>query len=276
MKPGLTYGGGRLNIFNVIGFGELRRLSLEWQQDISDVELAYVTDWLLKGVFEHASLSGTLWLRGGSALRFAYFREYPVLEMPDLLIGALDRRELRPALRQAAQSAAAASGLTFVFLGLERGAAKFEYTGPLGHRSAAQPRISLFLQNAKPRATPTQTPLLHRFSDTCQVQVQAVALEEFIAEHALQLAHATPRARDLYDFWFALTRSAGRLDGKRMRELVDVISKEKGMDSSPVRLSLKPDARQALQRSWDRALGNIPNRPSLETVERDLAAAWNT
>src|SRR5574341_368093 len=69
----------------MIGFGELHRLALQWQMDIAAVERAYVSDWIVKGIFDHPALARVLVLRGGAALRYAHCADYPIVQDPEFL-----------------------------------------------------------------------------------------------------------------------------------------------------------------------------------------------
>lgn len=258
----------------MVGFGELRRRSLEWKQDLGAVERAYATDWLLKGVFEQPELAASLALRGSSALRYAYCHEYVLAESPEFtLTRSVDEQALRDALIQAAQAASGASSLSFVLLDFHRGTAKFDYAGPLGRRSAAQPHISLLVLPGTLRLPPAHSPLLHPFSDTCPATVAAVAFEEWIAGHIIALVQSAPRVRDVYDLWFALSHACRSLDRSRVTALVQEIASEKNAPPLSPTAPLAPH-REALQRAWEGALRNVPGRPTLEQAETDLVRAF--
>ncbi|MBI5649599.1 MAG: nucleotidyl transferase AbiEii/AbiGii toxin family protein [Chloroflexi bacterium] len=239
----------------MIGFGELRRLAAQWQVDIAIAERAYAIDWILYGLFTHARLARALVLRASAALRYAYCADYPTIENPDLwIISALDfSRDLIEAL----QTAANASGLRLTLVAHERGMVKVEYTGPLGRRSAAQPRITLALVAGQTQMPPARVPLIHRFSDNCVAMVQAIALEEFVAERVAGFAR-TPRARDVFDLWFALTHA--QMDRAQMR--------------APALFD--PNSLAALARVWDAALRDVRDHPTLAQVENDLRAIFST
>ncbi len=122
----------------MIGFGELRKRSIQWKVDLSVVERAYAADWLLKGIFDDARLARALILRGSSALRYAYSAEYAPAEPPEFFV-VESVPDMENVLSQASQAAALSSGgLHFTLAGYARGIARIEYVGPLGRRSAAQ------------------------------------------------------------------------------------------------------------------------------------------
>ena len=246
----------------MIGFGELRRRSLEWQVDIGVVERAYATDWLLKGIFDHAFLSGVCMLRGSSALHWAFGLDDDPGQSPELYVLPGTLAVNAETLGQALSAAATASGgLKFAPVASRPGTAKVAYVGPLGRRSAAQPLILLTLIAGRPRLDPVAAPLVHPFGDHCVATVTAVALDEIVAERIAGLAQ--PRVRDVFDLWLALTRGADALDWKRVRALVP--------DPAALLTGLRdPGHRAGLERSWDRALRHAPRHPAFARVEQDL------
>ncbi len=257
----------------MIGFGELRKLSVQWRVDLAAVERAYAVDWLLKGIFDHAALSRALVLRGGAALRYALCADYPIAEDPEFLVAEpLDDAAARDALTDALRAAAVASGLRFLLTDLARGSAKVEYTGPLGRRSAAQPRLTLAFVVGRTRLEPVRAPLIHPFSDACAATVASISLDEFAAERIAQLAQ-TPRVRDVFDLWFALTHAAGRIDPAQVAGLAGEIAQAKGAAAPRADARFSPAARAALERAWDKALRRAPGHPPFAQVERELTDA---
>jgi len=247
----------------MIGFGELRKLSVQWRVDITDVERAHAIDWLLKGLFDHALLGASLVLRASAALRYAHFIDYPFIAEPEFLTAqAIDAATLT----SVANAAASASGLKFSLVERERGSAKIEYTGPLGRRSAAQPRITLAFIVGQTRIEPARAALLHRFSDDCAANVMAVALEEFAAERWAMLG-ASPRARDVFDLWFVLTHARERNDRDTTRRLLADIARTKNLPRLDQATRFEPTYRPILARAWVRAR----LEPSFAQVEQDLA-----
>lgn len=256
----------------MIGFGELRKRSLQWKVDLSVVERAYAADWLLKGIFDDARLARALVLRGSSALRYAYSAEYAPAEPPEFF-AVESVPDMEDVLSAASQAAALASGgLHFSPAEYARGIARIEYVGPLGRRSAAQPHVNLSFISGQPRLAPARLPLVHPFGDACAATVCAVALEELVGERIAALAQR-PRARDVFDLWFALTHAGGQLDLPRAREHAAALAQEQHRELP------RPDApfdaahRAALERSWDAALKNIPNPVPFAQMEKDLMQA---
>lgn len=250
----------------VIGFGELRRLSTQWHADIAVVERAYCIDWVLKGIFDQPELARALVLCGSAALRYAHCPDYPVVEEPEFLAAPpVEQATLDAALTAAAQ----ASGVRFTLIDFARTSAKVEYTGPLGRRSAAQPRIVLSFVPGQTRTEASHAPLIHPFSDVCAATVSAVGLEEFAAERIAQLAQA-PRARDVFDLWFVLTHARERIDSSRTRGLARDIARAKNRALPRADPPFDPTRRAGLERAWDRALQRVPGHPPFAQIERDL------
>ena len=249
----------------MIGFGELRRLSVRWHVDIAAVERAYCIDWLIKGMFDQADLAQILTLRGSAALRYAYFLDYPVIEEPEFLATMLPG----DALHGAVESAAKTSGLLFSLIDLTRTSAKVEYTGPLGRRSAAQPHIVVSFILGETRRKPVRMPLIHRFSDACATTVSALTLEEFAGERIAQLAQLS-RPRDVFDLWFALTHAHGQIESTLVTELARKIAQTKNISLPRADALFDPARRARLEHSWDSALRRVPDHLAFAEIEKDL------
>lgn len=252
----------------MLSFGELRKKSLAWQLEISAVEKIYALDWLLKGIFDRAALRDALTLRGAAALANAYFENYPRVADADFARAAhLDDTVLERELDAAAADAARASGLRFKQRSFHSTEARIEFAGPLGRRSAAQPLIVARFVAAPPRVEPTLRPLRHPFGDECQATVRAIALEELAAERIV-LYSQKPRARDVYDLWFILTRGADALDLRATRALA-----QRFADAKHVALYSDLDGTYApmLERAWENALKQIQPHPTLAQARADIA-----
>lgn len=253
----------------MIGFGELRKKSVEWQMEISAVEKIYARDWLLYGFFQDETLRAHLSLRGASALASAYFDTYPRVDDIDFARDtSLDDAALQDAIAQVARDAARASGLHFRVHSFRSSESRFEFTGPLGRRSAAQPLLIARFVTAAPHADIAERALVHPFRDACSVHVRALALEELAAQH-IALYAQKPRARDVYDLWFMLTRGADLLDAARTRARTHAFAAEKR-----IALRSELDAAHApfVARAWDNALKKIPAHPAFAQAQNEIKA----
>ncbi|CAG0946851.1 hypothetical protein ANRL1_03353 [Anaerolineae bacterium] len=246
----------------MIGFGELRRFATRWHVDVTDVERAHATSWLLKRIFDDAILSRALVLRGASALRYAYCADYPMLEPPEFLV--TETLDVPAALGDVLHAESDSDGVKFLIAARTRGIVRVDYVGALGRRSAAQPRILLTFINGQTHLPPAHVPLIHPFSDPCAPMVSAIALEEFIDDQLALLAN--PRARDVYDLWFALTRTRDKINLELVRQI-----------AHPQKDTLFDQAsRLRLERVWDGALRGVRDHPPFAQVESDLNQALQT
>lgn len=246
----------------MIGFGELRRFATRWHVDVTDVERAHATSWLLKRIFDDTILSRALVLRGASALRYAYCADYPILEPPEFLV--TKTLDLPAALSDVLHAESGKAGVKFLIAARTRGIMRVDYVGALGRRSAAQPRILLAFVNGQTRLPPARVPLIHPFSDACAVSVSAIALEEWIGDQLALLAN--PRARDVFDLWFALTRARDQINTDLVRQM-----------TTAKNMPLFDQATRArLEGVWDGALRSVRDHPSFSQVQNDLNQALQT
>lgn len=259
----------------MIGFGELRKFSAQWQVDITAVERVYVIDWLLKGIFDHTLLAQSLALRGGAAIRYGYCATFPLADDPNFVTPlTLPDDQMVDALAAALGSAASASGLKFSLVSYERGGGKIEYTGPLGRRSAAQPRISISIVTRRTRMEPARVPLLHPFSDACAATLSVLALDEMAGEQIAALA-GSPRTRDVYDLWFVLTQMPERVNMKRVRDIAQTTTAVKNAALPQADSVFSAAHRTILEGAWDNALHEVRGHPSFEQMQSDLKRSLN-
>lgn len=248
----------------MIGFGELRAKALEWRMDISAVEKIYALHRLVQAIYNRPVLSDALALTDGSALRLAYFRDYPPVESLDLgRVSNLADDTLEAELLTAADAAASASGIQFRFHSFQPSEARIEFTGPLGRRSAAQPLLVVRLVPTGLRLPPPACPLLYPFRDGGDATVRAVALSELAAFRILAYSRK-PRAREVFDLWFILTHAGNEeLLPAETRALVQALAGEKGVTP---RAALDPNHAPFLERAWDTALKSVPHPPFPQAI----------
>jgi predicted nucleotidyltransferase component of viral defense system len=252
---------------DMVGFGELRRLSLQWQIEIAAVERVYALDWLLKGIFARKVLGQALALSGPAALGKAHFPDYPPIGDADLVRGGgLDDTLFESELSRAAEEAAQSSGLGFSLHSIRGTEARFEFTGPLGRRSAAQPLIPLRFHSTSLRAEAVLSQLLHPFADRCEATVRAVSLEELAARGIAMMA-GMPRAYDVFDLWFIIRYGGEAPDYAKILALAHDFAREKGLVLRP---EFEPAHRMVLARAWDRALRQIRDKPTFAQAEAEI------
>ncbi len=251
----------------MISFGELRRKSVEWQMELGDVEKAYALDWIVRGIASRPSLGAHLALSGASALALAFLLRAPRVQDADFAVGAgLETGTLEHELGEAAREAAALSGMPFRVHTFRGSEARFEFTGPLGRRSAAQPLIVVRFSARSLRLDPVLRPLIHPFNEEFQATVRAVSLDELAAERIYWYS-LKPRARDVLELWLILTQGQEQLDGDRVRALAAEIAREK---QTRLAANLDPTYAPLLERSWDRSLSNVRPHPLFERARAEI------
>lgn len=253
----------------MVGFGELRRLSLKWQTDIPAVERVYALDWLLKAIFEQPPLSQALAVQGATALGKAYFSEYPAIPDLDMAGPLAGGASLETDLGKAVAEATRQSGLSFRVHSVAATQARFEFAGPLGRRSAAQPQIVLRLFKEPLASDPVTVPLIHPFSEPLNGIVRAISLEEIAARY-IAILSTRPRARDVFDLWFILHHGRSRLNIEQTRSLAADFARQRGRSPGA---RLDPAYRAVLERAWNNALKQFPAKPSFAQSEADINSA---
>jgi predicted nucleotidyltransferase component of viral defense system len=257
----------------MIGFGELRKLSVQWQVDVAQVERIYAIDWILKGIFDHVTLAQSLALRGGSALRYAYSSEFPFADDPEfLLIRATDNDAMQEALATGLDIVASSSGLKLTLSAYLQSSSRIEYTGPLGRRSAAQPRVTVSMIPGQLCLQPAHLPLFHPFSDSCPATITAIALDEVVGQQVVALHH-TSRARDVYNLWFALVKLRDQLNFSQVSNVVRQVSRGRNIALPSAGMIFESPHRATLERTWQTALHQVRDLPTFDQVERDLTEA---
>lgn len=251
----------------MVGYGELRRLAVKWNTDLSVVECVFALDRLLSAVFRRSVLSETLALNGAAALGKVYFSDYPPVQEAEF-VGAADLEPIRleAELVMAADQAAAQSGMHYRVNSVRSTRARIEFTGPLGRRSAAQPFFPLRFDPRSPLLPTTQARLLQPFSESLEVIVRAVSLEEITAR-LIAGFDAKPRARDVFDLWFILGHGTNRLDRSRIRSLSVEIAREKGLEPG---IEFDLAHRKVLEKVWNAALKQVKGGPSFAEAEVDI------
>lgn len=113
-------------------------------------------------------------------------------------------------------------------------------------------------------------PLIHPFSDECTATLSVVTVEELIGERLAMLS-ASPRARDVYDLWFAATQLQTPVNWAQARGLAQDLASARNVPLPRPDTVFSPAHRTRLVEIWDSSLRHIAGHPAFEQVERDLA-----
>lgn len=204
----------------MISIAELKRESAGSGVDIAVIEKDYALSWMLRGIFE-SNLADRLVFKGGTALRKAYFEDYRFSEDLDFTISKpVELAYFQSTLAEVCQDIRSQSGLELNLISLKQTRSetgqeafegKIEYIGPRQHRGNPS-RIKLDLTAYEKVILPPATlPLIHGYSDKCQVRIRAYQLEEILAEKIRTIIQRS-YPRDLYDAWYILKFHRDRID----------------------------------------------------------------
>ena len=233
--------------------------------DISAVERIYAQSWLIGAVMD--STPTVLALTSESALGYFHFPDYPRPAEADFAVPhSSEGGTLEEQLRIGSGRAAASGGPGFRLVELTDSRALFEYTGPLGRRSAAQPRLVLRFLRGESVLAPVHGQLIHLFSDRPPGLASAVSLDE-LAGRYLALYCLKPRARDVFDLWFILTHSEGQFD---VKSAASVARQQVAARGKSFKLELDPSHRPWVEKAWENALKNVVRHPSFEQAEAEI------
>lgn len=187
----------------------------EMDISIANVERDFVFGWLIHGLFTGTGLGDTTTLKGGNALRKAYFPLGRFSHDLDFSSPSeVDGDAVLAAFNRASEIAEANSGVKFLYdlnkvdryvqIDATKGAYKIavyfeDFAGQTGH---ARIRVRVDVSEFDRLQLPPKTrSLIHQYSDghACSAQIRVVALEEALADKMrclLQRRHAS----DLFDF----------------------------------------------------------------------------
>lgn len=202
----------------MIGRAELRSSAAKFGVSLDNVQRDYVLSWVLKGMYENATLSRSLVFKGGTALRKAYFPDYRFSQDLDFtLVEALKVEEIIASLEAVVKTVGDESGISFLpnrlrlektrdVPGEEAYEARLYFFRPGQHRGTPMVVRIEMTRYEEVMLPPEKRPLHHRYSDASNFadsHVIVYRLEEVLAEKLrailLQRRYAAPR--DLYDIW---------------------------------------------------------------------------
>jgi predicted nucleotidyltransferase component of viral defense system len=270
----------------MISLAELKTKSAESRIDISILERDYVIGWVLKGIFDDASLSEALVFKGGTALRKVYFASYRFSEDLDFTtikpLSKLSETQIRESLEDACRKVYAQSGIELTLadfkqtrdeLGEEAFEGKIQYVGPRGHRAGNPPRVKLDITLYEQVLLPPNTvPILHPYSDVedCYAVVPTYRLDEIVAEKLRAILQRT-RSRDIYDLWYLLKFHKDALNTSTIYDVFKKKCEYKNVDFKGIEDFFKPELMESHKLAWEPSIRRqIADLPVFEEVEYDL------
>ncbi len=252
------------------------------------VEKDYALSYLLAALSATQGLGDILVLKGGTALRKAYFTDYRFSEDIDYstqVLGPIDELDgrLGDAL-QLAESLLEERGPFTIRHEREKlkephpaGQAAYVIRVQFPYHQRPLCRIKVEITVDEPIVLPPrELPILHDYPEELSGSVPSYDLAEIAAEklRALLQSHArikergwaTSRvARDYYDLWFLLSNVD--FSGNDLPALVDAKAPVRGVEANSPDDFFEAALREAARREWDQQLRIfVPSAPDVDTV----------
>lgn len=228
---------------------EIRQKSQELRINAAHVQRDYVFGWLIAGVFSENPLREQLILKGGNALRKAYFPTARYSDDLDFTTEAsLDARALIEALNEACAFVQQRTGVEFdlgrndiadsyIISGEKRVyKARLYFRNFEREDSHMTLRVSMDVtDHDRLYLPPRERFLIHQYSDAeaCRVVVRCIALEEAMADK-LKCLLQRRYSHDLFDLVYAVFVN-NELDFDRA-EVIRILLKKTIFEPSPVAL----------------------------------------
>ena len=233
----------------MIGKEEIDAKAREFEINPADVQRDYVFGWLLFGIFTSSGLKGRIFLKGGNALRKAYFENTRYSADLDFgTPGEINQRELLAELSAVCSFIESHTGVKFHanehrisewFPGTKNLVAELKvydirlyFQDFYGNADHIKIKVCLDITRFEKLMLPLQTkPLIHPYSDAPAVtcDLRCMKLEEIIATKLkclLQRQHAP----DLFDYVYSIRLLGGNLN---RRELVTTFIRKTIFDKNP-------------------------------------------
>jgi predicted nucleotidyltransferase component of viral defense system len=256
------------------------------------LERDYAQSYVLLGIASRPELRESLVFKGGTALRKVHLPGYRFSEDLDFSAeGAPKGEALANAVRLAVEAGQAAARevapLSMVVQrvkergphpgGQEAFAVRIQFPW---QRDPAVP-VKIEITHDEPILLDApRSPVLHGYEENLDVSVRTYALEEIAAEklRATRQSHARlsergwtrPRARDFYDLWHLVRLDAGRMDWKRVAEILPRKCEIRGVQFQRLADAFEPALLEEVRAAWERTLGSfVSPLPDVEVVLKE-------
>ncbi|HZN95815.1 MAG TPA: nucleotidyl transferase AbiEii/AbiGii toxin family protein [Myxococcales bacterium] len=263
------------------------------------VERDYAQSYVLLGIARQAELRRVLVFKGGTALKKVHFKSYRFSE--DLDFSAIDGPEgsaLERAVREAVEEAqTAARTLAPVAMTVERYEERDPHPG--GQEAfivrtrfpwQRQPMVPVKIEIAhdEPVLLPAPAmPIVHGYEEPFDAAIRTYDLEEICAEKLRSTRQtqvkltargwARPRGRDFYDLWHLARLETGRLDWRRVAEMLPQKCAHRAVTISSLADIFEPALLDEVRAAWERTLGpflfDLPDVEQVFTETRERLEA---
>lgn len=252
----------------------LRRIAGAAGLGVGQCEHEYVMLCALDALSRTPLLADTFCLKGGTALRLAYFADWRhSVDLDFSVLPALQAESLRAGLDDWFTRIVALHGIDVRLRdfhpvnGAARARVRFE--GPLRHPS----RLLLDITLDEPILLPVQRhQVVTTMFDDLLPQVLCYSLEEILAEKLRSILERG-KARDYYDVWRLLGEKTEAFDPSLVRQVLDEKFSHKGLSQPEVSAFLDPALATTAGAYWTRDLvDQVPGSvlPGWEDVLQDL------
>lgn len=266
----------------MIGLREVQKLAYEQQVPEQSIERDYVLTWILVELSRHPSLGAAALLKGGTALKKLYYRDWRysedldfTLKMPWMAatIAAAVREVCTACLRSAGlEVSLATEEPRYEGERLRNMTVYLSYIGPL--RRTRRPRELKvdFTADEVIVAKPVKRSLHRIFSDEAKpsCKVLCYALEEILAEKMRTIIQRT-EPRDLYDVWRLLRDHAPEMNLTLVKNIFAAKCRFKNLAATGWDDFLTASKIEKYHAAWQRRLAlQVQGLAPLKTVVREM------
>lgn len=250
----------------MITLDEIRTIAREKGLDPTTIERDYVQNWFLKSLYTNTDY---LIFKGGTSIRKAFIQDYRFSDDLDFTLSSdTTQEEMTVLINKAKSEVLDDIGILFEdgtpFKDVESGwKIKIHYTSKVTGRP-----VNLILDITKPDyeviVTPVENkPIIHNFSDSCDVTLITYSLSEITAEKLRALCQrGWPRDLfDVYNLW-------PRIEKDGFQELFLEKCNYKGFEPT---LTAYDDNEERIKSAWFKSLGHqLKEVPEFDEAFREV------
>lgn len=245
---------------------EIRAIAREKEVDPATIERDYVQNWFLKSLYTNTDI---LIFKGGTSIRKAFIQDHRFSDDLDFTLSReVPQEQMAPLIDKAKKEVGEEIGIVFEnetsFRDVDSGwKVKLHYTSKV----TGQP-IKLILDVTKSDlevvVMPVENhPIIHNFSDSCDVDLTTYSLSEITAEKLRALCQrGWPRdLYDVYNLW-------PRIEKDGFQELFLEKCKFKGVKPT---IKAYDEIEESIKSAWSKSLGHqMKDLPDFDEVFQEI------
>jgi predicted nucleotidyltransferase component of viral defense system len=253
---------------------EVRRIAGSKGIDPGIVEKDYLLTKILTAISAVKALN-TLVLKGGTALRKFYFREWRYSEDLDfslcrhtsmrVIIGTME--DVKKLLLKEFNLPIEVRGFHLV----EDDGEKFaridiRYTGPLMKMSNVKSRVRFDISFDEKVVKAERRSCIREYSDDKEFKMKVYSIEEILAEKLRSIIQRG-KTRDYYDVWRILREHREKVNPTLLRRIFDMKCEDKGLVYNGIESLFSKEKADIARSFWRRGLGHqLPELPEFDRV----------